>query len=87
MRTVSDATTGRSGLYCFKATGKAGFVTLELPRVTSLETTDHPISADLTAEGQTKTIDVPQDDFKPVGEGDIPSGAKRSVLVSLRVTG
>lgn len=87
VRTVSDATSGRAGLYCFTAMGKAGFLTLELPRVTSLETADHPIRADLTAEGQTKTIDVPQDDFKPVGEGDIPSGAKRSVLVSLRVTG
>ncbi|MEU4953757.1 hypothetical protein ACFYN3_30325 [Streptomyces lavendulae] len=87
VRTVSDATAGRAGSYCFNATGKAGFLTLELPRVTSLETADHPVSADLTAEGQTKTIDVPQDDFKPVGEGDIPSGAKRSVLVSLRVTG
>ncbi|MGW6822988.1 hypothetical protein [Streptomyces sp. NPDC055005] len=87
VRTVSDAATGRAGVYCFGATGKSGFVTLELPRVTSLETADHPISADLTAEGQTKTIDVPEDDFKPVGEGDIPSGAKRSVLVELRITG
>lgn len=87
VRTVSDAATGRGRVYCFAATGKSGSLTLELPRVTSLETADHPISADLTAAGQTKTIDVPQDDFKPVGEGDIPSGAKRSVLVDLRVTG
>ncbi|MFI9187176.1 hypothetical protein ACIGXG_33735 [Streptomyces goshikiensis] len=87
VRTVSDAATGRAGAYCFAATSASGFLTLEVPRVTSLETADRPISADLIAEGQKKTIDVAQDDFKPVGEGDLPSGAKRSLLVELRVTG
>ncbi|MEU8777157.1 hypothetical protein [Streptomyces sp. NPDC048606] len=87
VRTVSDAATGRAGVYCFAASGKTGHLTLELPRVTSLETADHPISADLTAGEAKTTVEVPEDDFKPVGEGDLPSGAKRSVLVELRVTG
>ncbi|MFI6056366.1 hypothetical protein ACIBCO_40710 [Streptomyces violascens] len=87
VRSVADQATGRAQQYCFAASGKSGYLTLELPRVTSLETADHPISANLTADGVTKTVDVAQDDFKPVGEGDIPSGAKRSVLVELRVTG
>jgi hypothetical protein len=87
VRTVADPATGRAGTYCFTATAKSGFLTLELPRVTSLETADHPISAGLTADGQKKTVEVPQDDFMPVGEGDIPSGAKRSVLVDLHITG
>ncbi|MBT2453201.1 hypothetical protein J7F03_40580 [Streptomyces sp. ISL-43] len=87
VRTVADPATGRAGIYCFAATAKSGYLTLELPRVTSLETSDHPISAGLTADGQKKTVDVPKDEFMPVGEGDIPSGAKRSVLVDLHVTG
>ncbi|MFF3977859.1 hypothetical protein [Streptomyces sp. NPDC001828] len=87
VRSVADQATGRAQMYCFTANSKSGYLTLELPRVTSLETSDHPISASLTADGTTKTVDVAQDDFKPVGEGDIPSGAKRSVLVELRVTG
>ncbi|MGW8725290.1 hypothetical protein ACWGNF_04525 [Streptomyces sp. NPDC055808] len=87
VRSVADQATGRAQMYCFTANSKSGYLTLQLPRVTSLETSDHPISASLTADGTTKTVDVAQDDFKPVGEGDIPSGAKRSVLVELRVTG
>ncbi|MFD9483592.1 hypothetical protein ACFWBX_06225 [Streptomyces sp. NPDC059991] len=87
VRSVADQTTGRAPLYCFTASSKSGFLALELPRVTSLETADHPISANLTADGLTKTIDVAADDFKPVGEGDVPSGAKRSTLVELRITG
>ncbi|MFD3760797.1 hypothetical protein [Streptomyces sp. NPDC058622] len=87
VRTVADPATGRAGTYCFVATATAGWLTLELPRVTSLETSDHPIRAGLTADGQRKSVEVPKDEFVPVGEGDIPSGAKRSVLVDLRITG
>ncbi|WP_414168821.1 hypothetical protein ACMATS_22370 [Streptoverticillium reticulum] len=85
--TKADASVGRAGQYCFQATAKTGYLTLEVPRVFYLQTADHPISADLSADGQKKTVDLSKDDFKSVGEGDILSGGKRSVLVELRVTG
>lgn len=83
--TVKDASAGRDGLYCFQATAKSGYLTLELPRVFALETGTHPISADLSANGETTTVDVAKDGFESVGEGSV--GGARSVLVELRVTG
>ncbi|MEU9149906.1 hypothetical protein AB0D59_05060 [Streptomyces sp. NPDC048417] len=83
--TVADSTVGRKGDYCFKATATSGYLTLSLPRVFALETGDHPISADLTANGATTTVDVAEGGFESVGEGT--SGGARSVLVEIRVTG
>jgi hypothetical protein len=63
----------------------SGYLTLELPRVFALETGEHPISADLTANGSTTTVEVDEGGFKSVGEGTV--GGARSVLVEIRVTG
>ncbi|MEG8279299.1 hypothetical protein [Streptomyces sp. AHA2] len=83
--TVEDGSVGRQGTYCFRALGKTGRLTLELPRVFAMEAADHPLSADLTANGKTTTVNVPQGGFESVGEGTV--GGARSVLVELRVTG
>ncbi|MDI9884261.1 hypothetical protein QMZ92_07580 [Streptomyces sp. HNM0645] len=83
--TVKDESTGRKDAYCFRATGKSGYLTLELPRVFALETGAHPLTAELTANGRTTTVDVPKDGFESVGEGNV--GGARSVLVEIRVTG
>lgn len=83
--TVADSTVGRKGDYCFKATSTSGWLTLSLPRVFALETGDHPISADLTANGDTTTVSVAEGGFESVGEGTV--GGARSVLVEIRVTG
>ena len=83
--TVADDSVGREGTYCFKALGKTGHLALELPRVFVVQAADHPISADLTANGQTTTVDVAKGETESVGEA--ASGGVRSVLVELRVTG
>ncbi|WP_307815246.1 hypothetical protein [Streptomyces sp. I4(2020)] len=85
VHTVKDPTAGRDEMYCFRANASTGYLTLELPRVFGLDTSDHPISAELTANGETTTVTVPKDTFKSVGEGTI--GGARSVLVEIRVTG
>ncbi|MFG3310303.1 hypothetical protein [Streptomyces wuyuanensis] len=71
--------------YCFNATAKTGYLTLELPDAYGVWTEDHPVEATLTAEGEETVVDVPANEYQPVGEaGDI---GLRSVLVELRVTG
>ncbi len=85
VHSVKDDTDGRKDAYCFRATAKTGYLTLELPRVFALETGDHPIRANLTANGETTTVAVAKGGFESVGEGTV-SGA-RSVLVEIRVTG
>ncbi|MFI5677358.1 hypothetical protein [Streptomyces cellulosae] len=83
--TVKDDVVGRKANYCFRATTPSGYLTLELPRVFALETGQHPISADLTANGETTTVKVEEGGFESVGEGTV--GGPRSVLVEIRVTG
>ncbi|MDN3292579.1 hypothetical protein QWM81_00660 [Streptomyces ficellus] len=72
------------GKYCFDANATRGYLTLEVPDVYALQTSDHPISADLTANGKTQTVNVPKDNFQGVGEG---TGGDPTVLVEIRVTG
>jgi hypothetical protein len=76
---------GSAGTICFQANAKTGYLTLEIPRVFYLETSDHAITAAITAAGKTQTVAVPTDSFAPVGEGN--PGGPHSVLVELRVTG
>ncbi|MGX1560492.1 hypothetical protein [Streptomyces sp. NPDC055506] len=82
--TVEDAAEGRAGTYCFKALGDTGRLTLELPRVFAVEAADQPVHADLTANGETTSVVVPEGGWTSVGEGTV--GGARSVLVELRVT-
>ncbi|MFJ4834745.1 hypothetical protein ACIP79_33280 [Streptomyces sp. NPDC088747] len=82
---VGDPTVGRKDVYCFKALGETGRLTLELPRVIAVETMDHPVRADLTANGETTSVIVEKDGWASVGEGVF--GGARAVLVELIVTG
>ncbi|WP_243878245.1 hypothetical protein [Streptomyces sp. SUK 48] len=74
-----------NGGYCFRATTKTGFLTLELPDAYGVWTEDHPVKATLTADGKETVVSVPTDDYQPVGEAG--GTGLRSVLVELRVTG
>ncbi|MFF7366060.1 hypothetical protein [Streptomyces sp. NPDC008125] len=69
---------------CFQASGTTGYITLELDEVFYIETASHPITADLTADGETQTVNVAEGGFKSVGEG---VGGAPTVLVEIRVTG
>ncbi|MFI1014802.1 hypothetical protein [Streptomyces sp. NPDC020965] len=73
-----------SGKFCFRALGKSGHLTLELDKVYAIQTAARPVSADLTTNGQTTTVNVPKDHLEGVGEGT--TGAP-TILVELRVTG
>ncbi|AEW92861.1 MULTISPECIES: hypothetical protein [Streptomycetaceae] len=87
--TVKSSTANQQGAYCFKATAKNGYLTLELPRVFALETDDHPISARLTPQGNQQapatTVSVDKNGYQSVGEG--VAGGAPAVLVEIRVTG
>ncbi|MDF3298748.1 hypothetical protein [Streptomyces tropicalis] len=87
--TVQGPSGDTQGAYCFKASAKTGYLTLELPRVFALETADHPISADLRPQADpsapTKTVTVDKNAYQSVGEG--AAGGSPAVLLELRVTG
>ncbi|TXJ84360.1 hypothetical protein E2C11_06605 [Streptomyces lavendulae] len=71
--------------FCFKASGKQGYLAMELPDAYGIWTEDHPVQATLTAEGKETVVNAPKNDYTPVGEAG--SAAKRSVLIELRVKG
>lgn len=71
--------------YCFLATTDEGWLTLELPDAWGVWAEDHPVTATLTAEGKETVVNVPSNDYKPVGESG--ETGLRSVLVELRVNG
>ena len=89
--TVQGETADRQGAYCFHANAKAGYLSLELPRVFYLQTTDHPFTASLTpqsqdvSKGPTQTVSVDKGGHASVGEGVV--GGAPAVLLEIRVTG
>ncbi|MGV9993953.1 hypothetical protein [Streptomyces sp. NPDC003374] len=87
--TVQGPSGNPQGAYCFTATAKSGYLSLELPRLFALETADHPISADLRPQADpsapVKTVTVARNGYQSVGEG--AAGGAPSVLLELRVTG
>ncbi|MFF4466437.1 hypothetical protein ACFY13_44120 [Streptomyces mirabilis] len=87
--TVQGLSGNPQSAYCFKASAKSGYLSLELPRVFALETTDHPISADLRPQADpsapARTVTVGKNGYQSVGEG--AAGSAPAVLLELRVTG
>jgi hypothetical protein len=87
--TVQGPSGNPQGAYCFKASAKSGYLSLELPRVFALEAADHPISADLRPQADpaapVKTVTVDKNGYQSVGEG--AAGGAPNVLLELRVTG
>ncbi|MFF3274060.1 hypothetical protein ACFYWU_24495 [Streptomyces chrestomyceticus] len=74
--------------YCFKVTGKSGYLTLEVPQLVGIwENEGRAAKATLTTEGKTKTVALKKNDLTELGEGDITTGAKEATLLELRVTG
>ncbi|MDT0611523.1 hypothetical protein [Streptomyces lancefieldiae] len=73
-----------AGTYCFQTTSTTGFLSLEVPEVYALQTTDTAVHAELSADGRTQEIDLAKNDFQGVGEG---TGGASTVLLELRVTG
>ncbi|WP_406269707.1 hypothetical protein OHT93_16945 [Streptomyces sp. NBC_00191] len=74
------------GKYCFRVTGETGNLTLEVNKVHAIQTEERAVRASLTVDGKTTTVEVPKDDYKPVGQGNGNNPAP-AVLVELKVTG
>ncbi|MFB7669198.1 hypothetical protein ACFC1R_35680 [Kitasatospora sp. NPDC056138] len=70
--------------FCFSAPGGSGYLALSIPEVYAVQTTpDRALTASVTADGQTQTVDVPKGNLIGVGEGTKSGSA---VLLELRIT-
>ncbi|MEU9077016.1 trypsin-like serine protease [Kitasatospora sp. NPDC048538] len=53
---------------CFKVTGQAGYLALQIPGIYDIKGDDHTIKATLNTAGQATTLDVPKNAWAGVGE-------------------
>ncbi|MEU8437605.1 hypothetical protein AB0F18_32860 [Streptomyces sp. NPDC029216] len=74
------------GKICFRATGKTGHLSLEVPVVYGMKgDTTHQAAVTLTAEGSTQNVTVAPNEWKGVGEAADPE-RRDHVLVDITVS-
>ncbi|GGP51557.1 hypothetical protein [Streptomyces abikoensis] len=71
--------------FCFRVKGAKGYLSLEVPAVTGVQTKDHTAHVAMTVDGKTKSYDVAKNAWKGIGETTDPAG-REHVLVEI-VTG
>lgn len=71
--------------FCFKVTGKTGYLTLELPSVYGVKGSDHKVQVDMNVPGTTTdvTVDVDRNQWTPVGISTDPQ-KREHTLVEIR---
>ncbi|MEU3541282.1 hypothetical protein [Streptomyces paromomycinus] len=89
IRVWTTSTSEDGNKYCFKVTGKSGYLTLEVPETFGVQALDRPVEATLTSDGKKQTVKVTEGTTEQVGVGDGRPGAsgKEATLVELRVKG
>ncbi|MFB7460151.1 hypothetical protein [Streptomyces sp. NPDC056188] len=75
----------KNGRICFRTTGTSGYLTLEIPSVFVIRSSDdHTADVTLTVPNtKPQEVEVPKGDWEPVGESIDPQG-REFVLVEIR---
>ncbi|MFG3285260.1 hypothetical protein [Streptomyces sp. NPDC048111] len=71
--------------FCFRTIGDTGYLSLEVPAVTGVQTTDHKAHIDMTVDDKTKSYDVGKNDWQGIGETTDPEGRDHT-LVEIRTS-
>ncbi|MEU2432951.1 hypothetical protein ABZ611_26270 [Streptomyces sp. NPDC007861] len=71
--------------FCFKVTGDKGYLTLEVPAVTGVQTKDHSAHINMTVGDERKSYDVGKNDWQGIGEPNDPAGRDHT-LVEIRTS-
>ncbi|MEU9111132.1 hypothetical protein AB0D04_04830 [Streptomyces sp. NPDC048483] len=71
--------------FCFRVTGSKGYLSLEVPAVTGVQTKDHTARVEMTVDDKTKSYDIGKNKWQGIGETTDPAG-RNHVLVEI-VTG
>ncbi|SFT59211.1 hypothetical protein SAMN04487904_10496 [Actinopolyspora lacussalsi subsp. righensis] len=65
---------------CYRVIGNTGYLKVEIPEVYTLKGDDHAVEATVTVEGQTEVVDVAENSFTPVGEGENTESGPATLL-------
>ncbi|MDP5317327.1 MULTISPECIES: hypothetical protein [unclassified Streptomyces] len=68
--------------FCFKVTGDTGYLTLEVPAVTGVQTTSQSARIAMTVDDETKTYDIAENKWQGIGETTDPE-QRDHVLVEI----
>ncbi|MFF4404288.1 hypothetical protein ACFY2W_18060 [Streptomyces sp. NPDC001262] len=71
--------------FCFRVKGNKGYLSLEVPAVTGVQTKERTARVEMTVEDKTKSYDIGKNKWQGVGETTDPAG-REHVLVEI-VTG
>ncbi|GAA2688019.1 hypothetical protein [Streptomyces lunalinharesii] len=71
--------------FCFRVTGSKGYLSLEVPAVTGVQTKGHTAHVEMTVDDTTKSYDIGKNKWQGIGESTDPTG-RDHVLVEI-VTG
>ncbi|MGZ3115463.1 hypothetical protein [Streptomyces sp. H62] len=75
----------RAGKVCFKVTGDAGWLSLEMPAVYSMKGNDYTTQVDMTVGAEEKSFDLNKNSWTAVGESADEQG-REHMLVEIRST-
>ena len=69
------------GQFCFRISGAAGYLTMELPEVYLIGGgSTHTVQATVTIDGNAKTVQAPKGKWLSVGEGADPESSPATLL-------
>ncbi|MEV3950377.1 hypothetical protein AB0K57_22385 [Streptomyces halstedii] len=69
------------GKFCFRVSGKSGYLSLEIPAVYGMKTDSaHRADVRLIAEGSEQNVAVPKDEFKGVGQANDPESRDHTLV-------
>ncbi len=68
------------GKFCFRVTGKTGYLSLELPKVYGAKGNDYAVKVNMATDNQEKSFDLDKNKWTAVGETADPQGREFSLL-------
>lgn len=66
--------------FCFKVTGKTGYLSLEVPSVGGVQSGDYRAKVEMRVGEEQKSFDVPKNSWTGIGENADPSGREHMLL-------
>ncbi|MEU1822539.1 MULTISPECIES: hypothetical protein [Streptomyces] len=66
--------------FCFKVTGKTGYLSLEVPSVGGVQSHDYQATVNMKVGEQKKSFDIPKNSWKGIGENADPAGREHTLI-------
>ncbi|MEU7134027.1 hypothetical protein [Streptomyces sp. NPDC046261] len=79
-RGMQDIDKVGQGKFCFRVTGKTGYLSLELPAVYGAKGNDYAVKVNMVTANEEKSFDLDKNKWTSVGESADPKGREFTLL-------